>query len=151
MIWINVIQAGVNLTQIDVIQNCRIFVPNRFKFNIIFTLSIFENDVASTIFTFTFRCAITWLTPVGEILRPSDRVRYVKACPSGSGNLWAYVSDGYQWVHTNAIISVPIENKYSFCYNYSDSQRRFPNHHIHLYQWRCLIGYYEWVCHLNAL
>ena len=107
IIWIDLIQVGVDVIQIDAIQNYRIFAPNFFNFEIILALSIFENYVASRVFNFTFFCAMIQHTPVGKIRRPSDWVKYVEAPLPGPGNMWAYASHGSRWVHTDDIISIP--------------------------------------------
>ena len=100
------IQVDVDGIRIDVIQNHIIFAPKMFNFKIILVISIFENAVASKVFTFTFLCAISLRAPVGEIRRPSDGVEDVKSPLCGTGNLWAYDSDGSWWVHINSVIAI---------------------------------------------
>ena len=38
---------------------------------------------------------------------PSDQVKDVTVYHSGTGNLWACISDGSQWIYCNFVIHVP--------------------------------------------
>ena len=100
MIWIN-----VNRVRIFVIPNYRMFAPKVFNFENIFALSIFD-FFASKVFIFTFNCAMPRRVPICDILKPSDWVIYVTVDHYGLGNLWAWASDGSQWVHSNFFIRV---------------------------------------------
>ena len=53
------------------------FCAQPFQLQIIFALSIFETFVDSKVFTFNFSCAMTRKYHVGEIRRPSVRVKDV--------------------------------------------------------------------------
>ena len=126
MIWL--IQVGVDVIQIDVIQNYRIFAPNFFNFKIILALRIFENSVVSRVLIFTFLFAVTQGVPVVKIRCPSieeDKASDVTwwgsvtavlpntaILPDSSttlqtGNMWRYAPDDSQWDHRNSIIHVP--------------------------------------------
>ena len=100
------------------------FAPNFFNFKIILALSIFENDVAYKVFTFTFRCAMPRRALVDEIGCPPvkeyealdiswwDSIRTITAESNSSttlqtGNTWDYASDGYQWVHKDGVLRIP--------------------------------------------
>ena len=105
VIRFGVIRVNVNRVRIFVIPNYRIFATNFFNFRIIFALIIFENVVASKVFTFTFCCAMPWIDPVGEIRSPDGGVKDVSF--SGTVSLWDYGSDGSLWVHPSAVINIP--------------------------------------------
>ena len=58
-------------------------------------LSIFENFVASKVFTFTFFRAMPRQAPVVDIRVPSDGDKDSEAPLSGPINMWAWDSNGY--------------------------------------------------------
>ena len=45
--------------------------------------------------------------PVGETRLTSYGVKYSKAPLPGPGNIWDYDPDGSQWLHTDAVITIP--------------------------------------------
>ena len=122
------IQVGVDVIKINVIQNYKTFAPNFFNFKIILMLNISFNAIVSRVFTFIFLCAMPRRAPVGEI-----RCRFVKeaedpnvswwdsvttilsdiAIPLYSSttfhtvNMWHYASNGSPLFYRNAIICVP--------------------------------------------
>ena len=71
-----------------------------FKKFALITLNL-KNILADRVFTYCF--IIPYQSPVGEIIYPSDGVKYVKAPLSRS--LWVIASNGYRWVHTDGIIT----------------------------------------------
>ena len=86
------------------IPNYIFFAPNFFNFEIILALIIFENFVASKVFTFTFHCAMPHRYPVYGIRHTADQVEdlavvcYVR--------LWDRDQDGYLWVHPSVVINI---------------------------------------------
>ena len=114
LIWVGVIWINVNRFRIFVIPNFRTFVPNFFNFKIIFALTIFENFVASKVFTFNFRCTMPWQSPVGKAQNPDYQVEDVEAPITGPGNIWAWDYYGSWWVHPNFVIRVPPKIKNHF-------------------------------------
>ena len=102
MIWVNVILYGViwvNLIWDDVIQ---FFAPILFNFKNMIAPRIFENAVASRVFTY---CCIMpqWCDPVGKI-RCTLEGEVESTLP---GNLWVIASDGSLWVYPNVVITSP--------------------------------------------
>ena len=109
VIWINVNRVGIFLIPIknwfSVIPIHRIFATNIFNFGIIFALRIFENFVASKVFTFTFRCSMPRQSPTGKIWSPAGLFKDVAVVLSI--RLWDHGHDGYLWVHPSAVINIP--------------------------------------------
>ena len=77
----------------------------------IIVISIFENVVASKVFTFTFNFSFTmpWRATVGEIRSLSDGVEEIESILPGTGNLWSYSSGGSRWIHIDAVIGILTE------------------------------------------
>ena len=86
------------------IPNHRNFAPKVFNFKIIFALIIFENLVASKVFTFTFCCAMPRKLPVGEIQHPDDEVKNVAV--DCTVILWDRSHNGSLWVYTSTVINI---------------------------------------------
>ena len=95
----------MNRVGICVIPNNRIFASNYFNFKFIFALIIFEDDVASKVFSFVFCCAVPRRAPVGDIRFTADGVEDVAVACTVS--LWDYGSGGSLWVHPSEVIHFP--------------------------------------------
>ena len=121
LIWIDVIWVSVDVIWIDAIQNYRIFAPNFFNFKIILATKVFENYVASRVFTFVFssHCHYSLISekynvpiskrlniPVflGGMQSPLFRPNPIPVPLFRLGKLWDYASGGSRWVHTDAVI-----------------------------------------------
>ena len=90
------------------IPNYRIFALKFFNLKIIFALSIFENGIASKVFTFTFLCAMPWENPVRNIWRSAYGVEYVAVyC---TVRLWDRGHNGSLWVHPSTVINIFTES-----------------------------------------
>ena len=83
--------------------------------------------------TLTYHCTLPRQTP-------SDQVEDVAVVKPGPVNLWAWDSDGFWWVHSCLCHSCSDWNQHSFCYHFSDSWRRIPNHRVPIYQWNLSLG-----------
>ena len=83
---IRVILFGVDVIQINVIQNYRIFAPKFFNFKTILARSIFKNVVSFKDFTFNY--VMPQCDPVGEIRCP-----YIKEAYDPNVYWWYSVTD----------------------------------------------------------
>ena len=99
------IRIDLNQVGIVVIPNYRIFAPNFFYFKIIFALSIFENVVASKVFTFTFFYAMPRQSHVGKIRSPGDKIKYVTVALTV--RIWERSCDSSLWFHPSWVINIP--------------------------------------------
>ena len=75
-------------------------------------LRIFDVFVASRVshwvYTFTFHCSVPRRSPVGNIRRPDNQVKYVAVVCSV--RLWDRGHNGSLWVHPSAVINLPPES-----------------------------------------
>ena len=122
------IRFCVDVVWIDLIQNYGI-CAQLYQFHNYSCAQHFFNAVAFRVFAFAFCCDMQWRSLVGEIWHPSveevkapdvywwDSVTAILSESNSShfsttlhtGNMWAYASDGSQWVHIDVIIFVPPE------------------------------------------
>ena len=79
-------------------------MPNFFKFEIIFALSIFEIFVASKVFAFTVHCSMPRQALVRKILSPHDQVEDVAVVCSA--RFWDCGHNGSLWINPSAVINV---------------------------------------------
>ena len=101
--WCDLDQRG--RVGIFLIPNYNIFGPNFFNFKIIFTLSIFEEFVASKVSTLTFWYAMSRRDPVGNIRHPYDGFKDVAV--SHTVILWYCGHNWSLWVHPSARLYFP--------------------------------------------
>ena len=110
------IQVSVDVIQINVILNYRIFVTNFFNFKIIIVTSIFEKYFVFRAFTFNFRFDMPRGAPVREIrlrsveenkdpdmdtvtvIPPDTAILTDFSTNLQSVNLLAYAPDGSRWI-----------------------------------------------------
>ena len=104
LIRVGVIWINMNRVVTFVIPNYRIFAPNFFNFKMIFMLRIFENTVASKVFTLNFLCTMPRSAPVGNIRRPDNGVKDVSV--SCTVSLWGYGYNGSLWFHSSVVINI---------------------------------------------
>ena len=91
----------------------------------------FWNAVAFRIFTFAFNCEMPRQSPLENIWCPSDIFEDLESLPPDPGNLWSYDSNGSWWAHTNSVIAILPETRYS---NFSTT--------LQTYKWDVLITVY---------
>ena len=138
------------------IQNYRIFAPNFFNFKIILATKVFENSVASSVFTFVFSSHCHYSLASEKYNVPISRRMNLPVFPGGMPSplsrpnpipvpLFRLVSCGIMLpVVLDGFTQMP---SFCFCpksllifYNSPDSQRRCPNHRFPVYQCKHSIG-----------
>ena len=122
LIWVGVIRINVNRVGTFVIPSYRMFAPN-FSTSQLFSRSAFLILFLPPRFSLSpFFCAMPLQSPVGEIRIPYDRVKYVTDPLPGTGNMWAWNSDGSRWVYSIFFIRVPPKINTNFFTNFTTNK-----------------------------